>query len=91
LETISASISGTDMGYLLRKNPARVHSFDLAFGKAHVFYPELSDAKSSACLLIDIDPVGLVGGRSQTAGEGRCCISFASVTFPSSMSSTNGM
>jgi len=67
--TISAPITGTDMGYLLLKNPARVHSFDLAFGKAHVFYPELSDAKSAACLLIDIDPVGLVRGRSQSAGE----------------------
>jgi 3' terminal RNA ribose 2'-O-methyltransferase Hen1 len=59
-----------DMGYLLFKNPARVHSFDLAFGKAHVFYPELSDAKSAACLLIDIDPVGLVRGRSHGASEG---------------------
>ena len=68
--TISAPISGADMGYLLLKNPARVHSFDIAFGKAHVFYPELSDAKSTACLLIDIDPVGLVRGRSKSAGEG---------------------
>ena len=68
--TISAPVSGADLGYLLLKNPARVHSFDPAFGKAHVFYPELSDAKSAACLLIDIDPVGLVRGRSQTAGEG---------------------
>src|SRR5581483_11027983 len=58
------------MGYLLLKNPARVHSFDVAFGRAHVFYPELSDAKSTACLLIDIDPVGLVRGRSKNAGEG---------------------
>lgn len=68
--TISAPISGADMGYLLLKNPARVHSFDVPFGKAHVFYPELSDAKSTACLLIDIDPVGLVRGRSKNAGEG---------------------
>ena len=68
--TINAPISGTDMGYLLLKNPARVHSFDLTYGKAHVFYPELSDTKSFACLLIDIDPVGLVRGRNQGAGEG---------------------
>src|ERR1043165_3902980 len=58
------------MGYLLLKNPARTHSFELAFGKAYVFYPELSDTKSTACLLLDIDPVGLVRGRSQSAGEG---------------------
>jgi RNA repair, ligase-Pnkp-associating, region of Hen1 len=30
----------TDLGYLLHKNPANLHSFDLSFGKAHVFYPE---------------------------------------------------
>ena len=58
------------MGYLLLKNPARAHSFDLAFGRAHVFYPALTEVSSSACLLIDIDPIGLVRGRSQTEGEG---------------------
>src|SRR5207249_5683776 len=29
----------TDLGYLLHKNPAKLHSFELSFGKAHVFYP----------------------------------------------------
>lgn len=58
------------MGYLLLKNPARAHSFDLAFGKAHVFYPELSEERSAACLLVDVDPIALVRGRSQSAGEG---------------------
>src|SRR5581483_5517865 len=67
LLTISAGISGTDLGYLLLKNPARAHSFELAFGKAHVFYPELSQDRSTPCLLLDIDPVGLVRGRSETA------------------------
>ncbi len=27
----------TDLGYLLYKNPAHAQSFDLAFGRAHVF------------------------------------------------------
>jgi hypothetical protein len=58
------------MGYLFLKNPARVHSFDLTFGKAHIFYPDLSNTESTICLLIDIDPVGLVRGRTQRAGEG---------------------
>ena len=58
------------MGYLLLKNPARVHSFELPFGKAHVFYPVLSERESTASLVLDIDPVGLVRGRSQSAGEG---------------------
>jgi 3' terminal RNA ribose 2'-O-methyltransferase Hen1 len=51
------------------KNPSRVHSFDLAFGKAHVVYPELSGHASAVSMFLDIDPVGLVRGRSQAAGE----------------------
>lgn len=47
-----------------------MHSFDLPFGKAHVFYPEISENYSAASLLLDIDPVGLVRGHSQAAGEG---------------------
>src|SRR5216684_515120 len=50
----------TDLGYLLHKNPAKVHSFDLSFGKAHVFYPEATAAKCTVALLMDVDPVGLV-------------------------------
>lgn len=64
LLTISADVSGADLGYLLHKNPARVHSFDLAFGKAHVFYPELGPHRSEAALLLDVDPIGLVRRRS---------------------------
>ncbi len=34
----------TDLvGYLLHKNPARPQTFDLSFGKEHVFYPEVRD------------------------------------------------
>lgn len=50
----------TDLGYLLHKNPTRVQSFELAFGKAHVFYPEVSEERCTAALLLDISPVGLV-------------------------------
>ncbi len=50
----------TDMGYLLHKSPGNVHEKELSFGKAYVFYPEATDEKCSAALLLDIDPVGLV-------------------------------
>lgn len=50
----------TDMGFLLHKNPAQLQTFDLSFGKAHVFYPEASDSACTVCLLLDIDSVGLV-------------------------------
>lgn len=53
----------TDLGYLLHKNPARRHEVNLTFGQAHVFYPEASDDRCTAALLVDIDPVGLVRGR----------------------------
>jgi 3' terminal RNA ribose 2'-O-methyltransferase Hen1 len=58
-----------ELGYLLAKNPARVQSFDLSFGKAHVFYPEASAERCTAALLLDVDPVGLVRGRG-AGGEG---------------------
>ncbi len=59
----------TDLGYLLHKNPARAQSFDLPFGKAHVFYPEASPERCTAALLLDVDPVGLVRGRGSTLRE----------------------
>jgi 3' terminal RNA ribose 2'-O-methyltransferase Hen1 len=53
----------TDLGYLLHKNPARVQSFDLAFGRATVFYPQAGADCCTAALLLDVDPVQLVRGR----------------------------
>ncbi len=58
----------TDLGYLLAKNPARAHSFELAFGRTHVFYPEADEQRCTAALLLDIDPVGLVRGRGEGSG-----------------------
>jgi 3' terminal RNA ribose 2'-O-methyltransferase Hen1 len=58
----------TDLGYLLHKNPAHVHSFSLSFGRAHIFYPEARPDKCTAALLLDIDPVELVRGRKDLAG-----------------------
>src|SRR5919199_4305930 len=60
----------TDLGYLLHKNPARAQSFELSFGRAHVFYPEAGEARCTAALLLDVDPVGLVRGRRGPEGEG---------------------
>jgi 3' terminal RNA ribose 2'-O-methyltransferase Hen1 len=50
----------TDLGYLLHKHPGRCQSFDLSFGKVHVFYPEATEQRCTACLLVDVDPVGMV-------------------------------
>jgi 3' terminal RNA ribose 2'-O-methyltransferase Hen1 len=53
-----------DLGYLLHKHPERFQSFDLSFGKAHVYYPEIAADRCSACLLLDVDPVGMVRGKN---------------------------
>ena len=50
----------TDLGFLLHKHPERVQSFPLPFGQAHVFYPEATDERCTAALLLDVDPVGLI-------------------------------
>jgi 3' terminal RNA ribose 2'-O-methyltransferase Hen1 len=61
LLTITTTRSpATDLGYLLHKHPQRLQSFALPFGQAHVFYPEVSDTRCTAALLLDVDPVGLM-------------------------------
>jgi 3' terminal RNA ribose 2'-O-methyltransferase Hen1 len=60
----------TDLGYLLRKNPARPQSFSLSFGQAHVFYPEATHERCTVALLVEVDPVALVRNRRGPSGEG---------------------
>lgn len=60
----------TDLGYLLYKHPDKLQSFDMSFGKIHVFYPEASEDKCTAALLLEIDPIGLVRNNKGPSGEG---------------------
>ncbi|RPI86356.1 MAG: 3' terminal RNA ribose 2'-O-methyltransferase Hen1, partial [Planctomycetaceae bacterium] len=57
-----------DLGYLLHKHPDRCQSFDLAFGKTHVFYPEVAEHRATAALLLDVDPVAMVRGKNRDQG-----------------------
>jgi 3' terminal RNA ribose 2'-O-methyltransferase Hen1 len=69
---LSISYTGrpaTDLGYLLHKSPFRVHSFEQAFGKTHVFFPETTAERGTASLLLEIDPIGLVRNRRGPSGE----------------------
>src|SRR5690242_17439055 len=70
LTITSTHTNAADLGYLLHKNPARCQSFELSFGKAHVFYPEATAQRCTAALLLDVDPVGLVRNRRGPSGEG---------------------
>jgi 3' terminal RNA ribose 2'-O-methyltransferase Hen1 len=60
----------SDLGFLLHKHPARVQTFDVSVGAAHVFYPEVGERRTTAALLLEVDPVGLVRGRSGPPAEG---------------------
>jgi 3' terminal RNA ribose 2'-O-methyltransferase Hen1 len=60
----------TDLGFLLHKNPGHRHLADMGFGTAQVFYPEASEERCSAAVLVDVDPVGLVA-RRRAPGGGR--------------------
>ncbi len=62
--TISSTVApATDLGFLLHKNPAGLHERELSFGVARVCYPEATDERCTAALIVDIDPVRLVRSR----------------------------
>jgi 3' terminal RNA ribose 2'-O-methyltransferase Hen1 len=58
----------TDLGYLLRKNPARAQTFELPFGEARVFYPDAGDERCTCALQVVVDPVELVRKKGPPAG-----------------------
>ena len=55
----------TDLGFVLHKNPAKLFSAELPFGKAHVFYSAAKPTECTACLLLELDSVELVRGAQQ--------------------------
>ncbi len=61
----------TDLGYLLHKHPDKFQTFDLSLGKAHIFYPESTEERTTVALLLDIDPIDMVRGRGRNlSGKG---------------------
>ncbi|MER5741920.1 3' terminal RNA ribose 2'-O-methyltransferase Hen1 [Streptomyces sp. NPDC002225] len=59
----------TDLGYLLHKHPEKAQAFSTSHGTAHVFYPEASEERCTAALLLEVDPVALVR-RGRGKGRG---------------------
>jgi 3' terminal RNA ribose 2'-O-methyltransferase Hen1 len=60
----------TDLGYLLHKRPGKLHSVELSFGNVHIFYPEVSETRCTAALLLEVDPIELVRKPGGPSGEG---------------------
>lgn len=55
--TITSTADGaTDLGFLLHKHPGRAQSFEVSAGTAHVFYPEATEQRCAAALLLEVDP-----------------------------------
>ncbi|WP_381556283.1 3' terminal RNA ribose 2'-O-methyltransferase Hen1 [Streptomyces eurythermus] len=67
--TGTAARPATDLGYLLHKHPDKAQAFSTSYGTAHVFYPEADAERCTAALLLEIDPVALVG-RGRGKGRG---------------------
>ncbi len=55
----------TDLGYLLHKHPDRLQAFEVTGGTAYVVYPEATPERCTVALIAEIDPIGLVRGRSR--------------------------
>jgi len=70
LTITSTTPPATDIGYLLHKNPVRCQEYELNFGKAYVFYPEATQKKCTAALLLDIDPISMVRGKERSGTSG---------------------
>jgi 3' terminal RNA ribose 2'-O-methyltransferase Hen1 len=62
-------LPATDLAILLHQDPDRLQTFELPFGKAHVFYPEVSESACTAALLLDVDPAGQVDDRPYVASS----------------------
>lgn len=70
LLTISAEGSNSNiLSFLLHKHPDKLQTTELSVGKAHVFYPEYSEEKTTAALLLEIDPVGMVRNAKNFTGK----------------------
>lgn len=56
-------VDATALGYLLHKHPAKVQTFSAPVGDIHVFYPEATAERTTAAVLVEVDPVGLVRNK----------------------------
>ena len=59
----------TDLGFLLHKHPDRVQEFKQSASTATVFYPEATEERCTAALLLDVDPVRLARSRGKNSSD----------------------
>jgi 3' terminal RNA ribose 2'-O-methyltransferase Hen1 len=61
LTVTTTRVPATDLGYLLMKHPDRVHQFEVPAGTAYVCFPEATEQRCTAALILDVDPARLLG------------------------------
>lgn len=66
---ITGEIPGADLGFLLHKHPDKLHSFELSYGTAHVFYPLVTETRCTVALVVDLEPTSLMRGVRSRATE----------------------
>jgi 3' terminal RNA ribose 2'-O-methyltransferase Hen1 len=67
LLTVSTThVPARDLGHLLHKHPDRVQTFTQSFGTATVLYPEATDERCTAALVLEVDPFALARRRGRT-------------------------
>jgi 3' terminal RNA ribose 2'-O-methyltransferase Hen1 len=59
----------TDLGYLLHKHHENVRTVTFPFGDAHVFFPEASERRCTAAVIVEVDPIGLIRRRGRKGQE----------------------
>lgn len=59
----------TELGFLLHKHPDRVQQFNQSYGVVTVFYPEATEERCTAALMLEVDPVRLARSRSKNAPD----------------------
>ncbi len=58
-----------DFGFLLHKHPDSIFVRELSFGRVIVFYPETAPTRATVAMLVEVDAIGVVRGRSATIEE----------------------
>lgn len=66
----STTPDARDLGFLLHKHPDRVRTVNVGFGTAHVFYPEATNERCTATLLVEVDPIALTRRPRGRSGAG---------------------
>ncbi len=69
LSLSTTHVPATDLGFLLMKHPDNVHQLQLSMGRASLFYPQADEARCTAAIMVEIDPIDLVRGRGHATGQ----------------------